>query len=156
MKKNIIANTFTPIYDELEDRLRVAVNYQDIQNRVDFMITRNFILNLIPSAEEFILKHYNAQPLTQDSLTISAESNSNENEALSRTDTVNLELYRTDEELLLEVNFSFDAATKQTLLTLSSKNVTAKIALDVLMLQKIIHVIKSAIPFIKWGISRHF
>lgn len=156
MKKNIIANTFTPVYDELEDRLRVAVNYQDIQNRVDFMITRNFILNLIPSAEEFILKHYNAQPLTQDSLTVSAESNSNENEALSKTDAVNLELYRRDDELLLEVNFSFDAATKQTLLTLSSKNVTAKIALDVLMLQKIIHVIKSAIPFIKWGISRHF
>lgn len=156
MKKNIIANTFTPVYDELEDRLRVAVNYQDIQNRVDFMITRNFILNLIPSAEEFILKHYNAQPLTQDNLTVSAESNSNENEALSKTDAVNLELYRRDDELLLEVNFSFDAATKQTLLTLSSKNVTAKIALDVLMLQKIIHVIKSAIPFIKWGISRHF
>lgn len=156
MKKNIIANTFTPVYDELEDRLRVAINYQDIQNRVDFMITRNFILNLIPSAEEFILKHYNAQPLTQDSLTVSAEANSSENEALSKTDSVNLELYRTDEELLLEVNFSFDTATKNTLLTFSSKNVTAKIALDVLMLQKIIHVIKSAIPFIKWGISRHF
>lgn len=156
MKKNIIANTFTPVYDELEDRLRVAINYQDIQNRVDFMITRNFILNLIPSAEEFILKHYNAQPLTQDSLTVSAEANSSENEALSKTDSVNLELYRTDEELLLEVNFSFDTATKNTLLTFSSKNVTAKIVLDVLMLQKIIHVIKSAIPFIKWGISRHF
>lgn len=155
MKKNIIANTFTPVYDELEDRLRVAVNYQDIQNRVDFMITRNFILNLIPSAEEFILKHYNVEPLSQDNLTVSADSN-NENEALSKTDAVNLELYRSDEELLLEVNFSFDATTKQTLLTLSSKNIIAKIALDVLMLQKIIHVIKSAIPFIKWGISRHF
>ncbi|DAB28454.1 MAG: hypothetical protein A2513_01795 [Sulfurimonas sp. RIFOXYD12_FULL_33_39] len=156
MKKNITANTFTPIYDELEDRLRVVVNYEDIGNRVDFMITRNFILNLIPSAEEFILNYYSKEPMIYDSITVNPESNANENKVFSKTDAVNLELFRTEEELLLEVNFSFDLATKYTLLTLSSKNVSAKISLDSFMLQKIIHVIKSAIPFMKWGISRHF
>lgn len=169
MKRNITAKTFTPLYDEVEDRLRVVINYEDMQNRVDFMITRNFILNLIPSAEEFVIKHYGAEPLSHDSIAIGSEKErsgdeslskstqeSADNEVLSKTDTVNLELLRTQEELLLEMNLSFDKDTKQTLLALSSKDTAAKITLDQMMLQKIIHVIKSAIPFMKWGISRHF
>lgn len=156
MKKSITAKTFTPLYDEVEDRLRVVVNYNDIVNRVDFMITRNFILNLIPSAEEFVLKHYDAEPPLPQSVTLSSETNVKEDEALLKTDAVNLELLRTEEELLLEVNFSFEITTKQTTLSLSSKNIIAKIVLDQSMLQKIIQVIKSAIPFMKWGISRHF
>ncbi|ABB44985.1 hypothetical protein Suden_1709 [Sulfurimonas denitrificans DSM 1251] len=156
MKKSITAKTFTPLYDEVEDRLRVVVNYNDISDRVDFMITRSFILNLIPSAEEFILKHYNAEPPLAQSISISSETDAKESESFSETDAINLELFRTEEELLLEVNFSFDKTTKQTVLSLSSKNVIAKIALDESTLQKIIYVIKSAIPFMKWGISRHF
>jgi len=156
MKKSITAKTFTPLYDEVEDRLRVVVNYNDIGNRVDFMITRSFILNLIPSAEEFVLKHYDAEPPLPQDVTLSSKTDAKEDEALLKTDAVNLELFRTEEELLLEVNFSFDINTKQTTLSLSSKNIIAKIVLDQLMLQKIIQVIKSAIPFMKWGISRHF
>jgi len=150
MKKNITAKTFTPIYDELEDRLRLVVNYQDIYNRVDFMITRNFILNLIPSAEEFMARHYGAvdfeiapQVETKDKIT-------------SKTDNVNLELLRTSEELLLEVNFSFDINSKQTTMTLSSGNMVASASLDSFMLSQIFQVIKSAIPYIRWGISHHF
>ena len=46
-KKTILANTFTPLYDELEDRIRIVVNYQDIQNRIDFVITRKNISHTI-------------------------------------------------------------------------------------------------------------
>lgn len=154
MKKNITANTFTPLYDELEDRIRVAINYQDIHNRVDFMITRNFILNLIPSAEEFMTSHYGVADFK---VAAQADINDNtQNKALSKTDNVNLDLLRTSEELLLEVNFSFDKDSKQTLLTLSSKNIVARASLDSFMLQQIFKVIKSAVPNIRWGISYHF
>ena len=54
--KVISAQTFTPVYDELEDRIRLSVNYQDVNNRIDFLITRNLIINLLPSIEEFIYK----------------------------------------------------------------------------------------------------
>ncbi len=150
MKKNITAKTFTPIYDSIEDRLRLVINYQDIQNRVDLMITRSFILDLIPSAEEFIAKYYgelNFEANTQ--LEIKERST-------SKTDNVNLELFRTSEELLLEVNFSYDPNSKHTVLTLSSKNIVAKTELESFMLQQIIQAIKSAIPYIKWGISHYF
>jgi hypothetical protein len=154
MKKNIIANTFTPLYDELEDRIRLVINYQDIHNRVDFMITRNFILNLSPAAEEFISKHYENATLAQDNITVNSQKDTNQ--SLSQTDNVNLELFRTDEVLLLEVNFAFDINTKQTVLTLSSKNISAKAILDAYTMSQTFKVIKSAIPNIKWGISHHF
>jgi len=150
MKKNITATTFTPIYDELEDRLRVVINYQDIQSRVDFMITRNFILNLIPSAEEFIAKYYGAVDFE-----ISSKIETKD-KFKSKTDSVNLELLRTNEELLTEVSFNYDVNSKKTVVTLTSNSIVAKADLDGFMLAQIFQVIKSAIPYIKWGISYHF
>ncbi|MFA6192467.1 MAG: hypothetical protein WC665_08955 [Sulfurimonas sp.] len=150
MKRNIIANTFTPSYDELEDRLRLVINYQDMQNRVDFMITRSFILNLIPTAEEFIERYYiNFEPQI-------IQQTQNKNEAISKTDNVNLELLRTREELLTEVSFYFDVNTKLTTVTFNSKNSVAQANIDALLLSQIFQIIKSAIPYIKWGISSHF
>lgn len=158
MKKNILAKTFTPLYDETEDRLRVVINYQDIHSRVDFMITRNFILNLIPTAEEFILKQYGDISSSPQLMVVpkKEEMQSNKNNTLSPTDHVNLELLRTSEELLTEVNFSFNLSTKQTIVTFNSKNIVSKSALDASSLVQIFQVIKSAIPYIKWGISRNF
>ena len=150
MKRNITAKTFTPIYDSIEDRLRLVINYQDIQNRVDLMITRSFILDLIPSAEEFIAKYYGELDVE-----VNTQSEIKER-STSKTDNVNLELLRTNEELLQEVNFSYDPNSKHTILTLSSKNIVAKTELDSFMLQQIIQVIKSSIPYIKWGISHYF
>ncbi|MFA5234823.1 MAG: hypothetical protein WC390_10520 [Sulfurimonas sp.] len=156
MKREITANTFTPLYDELEDRIRVAINYQDIHNRVDFMITRNFILNLIPTAEEFMTNHYGVVDFKIASQTQADINNNTQNKAVSKTDSVNLDLLRTSEELLLEVNFSFNKDSKQTLLTLSSKNIVARANLDSFMLQQIFKVIKAAVPNIRWGISHYF
>ncbi len=143
MKRIVTANTFTPTYDEVEDRLRLVINYQDMQNRIDLMITRNFVLKLIPTTEEFIGKFYE-------------DENLDKNESVSQTDSVNLELLRTDEELLLEVNFSFDSNTKQTLVTFNSKNIIVKASFDAGMMRQILSVIKSAIPYIKWGIAHNF
>ncbi|MCX6077342.1 MAG: hypothetical protein NTW78_10750 [Campylobacterales bacterium] len=150
MKRNIIANTFTPSYDELEDRLRLVINYQDMQNRVEFMITRSFVLNLIPTAEEFIERNYmHVEPQI-------IQQAENKNQAISKTDNVNLELLRTNEELLTEVTFSFDINTKLTIVTFNSKNSAAQANLDAVLLSQIFQIIKSSIPYIKWGISSHF
>ncbi|EQB34343.1 hypothetical protein M947_11275 [Sulfurimonas hongkongensis] len=169
MKREIVANTFTPTYDELEDRLRFVINYQDIQNRVDFMITRSFIINLISTAEEFIAKHYSTADFkktliqhnikkqeSQEKLEHTKSQQSQEDRVLLKTDSANLELLRTDEELLLEVKFFFDINSKHTTLTFNSKNITAKADLDGFMLMQVFQVMKSAIPFIKWGISYNF
>lgn len=151
MKRNITAQTFTPSYDTLEDRIRLSINYQDIGNRVDFMITRSFILNLLPTADEFMAEHLGVintpAPQTQTQT---------KDESLSQTDAVNLELLRTSDELLLEVHFSFKADTQKTLITFSSLNTAAQIDLDAFMFSQIFRVIKAAIPRIKWGIAHNF
>ena len=54
----ILAQTFTPVYDEIEDRIKLIVNYQDFHNRVELMITRKFTIQLVPMLEEFYEKHY--------------------------------------------------------------------------------------------------
>ena len=156
MKKTIIANTFTPIYDEVEDRLRLVINYQDIHNRADLMITRSFILNLIPAAEEFTAKYYVHEKSNDIIQSVNYSTPSEESNTLSKTDGVNLELLRTNEELLLEVNFSFDANTKQTLVIFNSKHIIAKASLDASLMEQTFNIIKSSIPYIKWGISHHF
>ncbi len=149
MKRNITAKTFTPSYDVLEDRIRLSINYQDISDRVDFMITRSFILDLLPTAEEFLAKYYGA-------ITTPTQQAQTNNDSFSQTDAVNLELLRTSDELLREVNFSFKADTKKTLITFNSQNTAAQIDLDAFMFSQIFGVIKAAIPNIKWGISHHF
>lgn len=158
-KKPIIAKTFTPKYDEQEDRLRVVVNYEDVYNRVDFMITRSFMLNLASTADEFILQHYALEQKTVNAaeLILNIDNTDNEEDkTMLKTDSINLELFRTDEELLIKVNFSYHKDSNKTAVTFFSKNVTAEILLDGKMLQQIFALIKSAIPYYKWGISHHF
>lgn len=155
MKNQIIANTFTPTYDEIEDRIRLSINYQDMQNRVDFMITRSFILNLLPVAEEFLLKHYGieASPYKKNNI---EEIKQTEQKTLSSTDMSNLELFKMQDELLREVNFSIDPKTKDITVKFSSNTTMAIASFDVNMFEKLFSVIKASIPFIKWGISPNF
>ena len=45
--------TFTCRYDALEDRLLLTLNYQSAYERVDFWITRRFLLKLVPVFFDF-------------------------------------------------------------------------------------------------------
>lgn len=152
--KKITAQTFTPIYDPVEDRLRLVVNYQDLEHRVDFMITRSFITNLIPSSEEFMETYYLSTD--ESKLLDNQKINIDDDEKLYKTNTTNLELYRTKEELLLEVNFSFHKDTQQTIITFNSKNISARAVLNHETMKQTVDVIKSAIPYIKWGFAPNF
>ncbi len=155
MKKEIQAQTFTPVYDEQEDRIRLAVNYQDINNRIDIMITRSFILNLSPTADEFLTKHYSSGSIeTTDEQNVDIEEK--KSQSVSATDNANFELYRTSEELLTEVNFLYDKNTNNTLLTFRTKNHVVTAMLDEISVHKTFEVIKSSIPYIKWGIGHNF
>jgi len=162
--KQIIAKTFTPTYDELEDRIRLTINYQDIANRVDFMITRSFVINLVPSIDDYIMKFYGDnlvdEMMTQVQTPQSPVNNQNTDRAkdtnLSKTDKGDLNFLRTSGELLIKIDLSFHPKTKQTTLLFSSKETQVKATLDANSFQQIIKIIKKSIPNFKWGISPHF
>lgn len=149
--KKITVNTFTPVYDPTEDRIRLALNYQDAYDRADLMITRSFILKLLGAMEEFMLKHYGsgAEPYEK-------QPPAQEQKGVSKTDGTNFELYKRDEELLLEVNFSYSPSTKDSTITFSSSGIQAAATLNEAMLKKFYEVLRGSIPFMSWGISPDF
>lgn len=159
MKKRISANTFTPLYDPLEDRIRFVINYNDYENRVDFMLTRRFILQLIPSIEEFIQKHYTDASKETTELTLNYDngtSKENNSTTTTQTDSVDLELYRRQEELLQEVNLSFNARTKQTTVIFQSKEFEVVAVFDVTLIRQVFSILKGAIPYVEWGVGYRF
>lgn len=149
MKKQIVGTTFTPMYNPIEDRICLVINYEDPYTRVDFMITRSFMLNLIPSAEEYFEQYY---PRENKMQITPVETPSFE----TPTDNVNLELLQSTQELLLEVNFSLDENRQNIVLRLSSQNTQAVATLPPLIFESLIKSLKRSIPSLEWGIGFDF
>ena len=160
--KQIIISTFSPTYDMNEDRIRISLNYKDLYNRIDMMLTRSFLLKVLPSIEEFIYKHYpeehieDTMPLEQNfqPAKFTKMQKQNKSSCLSPTNVDDLELYKGIEDLLWTLNLSFDANTKLTTLSLESKNKhKATLGCDIYTLKNILKSLKQAIPTHIWGIA---
>lgn len=149
MKKQIVGTTFTPLYNPVEDRICLVVNYEDPYTRADFMITRRFMLNLIPSAQEYLERHYPQETLLQ---TTQIDKPSYQ----KPTDNVNLELLQTTQELLLEINFTLDEHKKNIQLRLSSQKTQAIATLSPTIFESLISSLKKVIPSVEWGIGFNF
>ena len=153
--KSITALTFTPKYDALEDRVRVVINYDDTHNRVDFMMTRSFVLQLFPTLEEFMIQFYSGDVeipvITPEGMKEKVQTEATTN----MTDSTDLELLKTSNELLLEVSFGYVAATKLSIVKFKSANVEVVSQLDEHSIKQIFSMIKSVIPFFSWGISQN-
>lgn len=149
MKKEIVATTFTPLYNPIEDRVCLAINYEDPYTRVDFMITRSFMLNLIPSAQEYLERHFSPESETP-------QAQMQQPNYEKATDNVNLELFQNTQELLLEVNFSLDQTQTNIELRLSSQETQARAVVSPLLFETIIKSLKKVIPAVQWGIGFDF
>ena len=152
----ILVNTFTSIYDEIEDRIILVINYEEIHNRVDFMITRSFILKLLPTADEFLMQHYWGKEVQSDTINLSSPAIDDKKSTLQQTNNVNLELFSKEKELLQEVNFAYIEDKKLTTFSLSSTKTLAVASLEYIMLKQLFDTIKASIPNFAWGISVHF
>ena len=141
--KTVQAYTFTPLYDEVEDRVKLIVNYQDFENRVEFMITRRFMIKLIPTLEDFYTAQYGK---SQDNIII----DKNNNEFISKTKAEDISFYKKDELLLTEVNISLEKP--YTILQFKSSNITAVGGFDAISLDAFIKNLIKSIPKLEWGV----
>ena len=155
MKRQISGLSFTPKYDELEDRIRLSVNYDDYSNRVDLLITRSFILKLFPILDEYLIKYYKSD-LPEVELSINDRVTKDQEENISVSDGSSLELYKQEDELLLEINFSFIKENSNTLVQFVSKSSVTTAQLDEKSLKQVFSIIKTTVPFFSWGISQNF
>jgi len=148
--RQIKIKTITPRYDILEDRIRLSLNHNDIQNQIDFMLTRKFILNLLPSYEEYMLKVYNKEMQEK-------KYNNQKKQQGARLDNHNnLEPYQHNAELLLSIQFSFIPKDKLTILKFSTTHTEAIATLNLQDLINVFSLIKSTIPYFDWSVSPHF
>ena len=148
MRKTIMTRTFTPVYDAVEDRIRLAINYEDYDNRIDLMITRRFALQLIPTLEEY------SQIRTPASSYVH-ENDETKKEIVQQTDSTNLELLKAEAVLLEEVNIKKDKANN-TILTMQCKTATVVASLNTKIMQEFCKVLKASVPKVEWGIGYNF
>lgn len=140
----VTAYTFTTLYSELEDRLRLIINYADYINRIDFWITRAFLLKLAPSWEEYNYRYSKAQ------ITNSSESSES---TKTPTDESTLNVTYKEGELLEAVDMTYDSSTNMFEIRLRSQNTQAVALLNEEMMLLLIKTIFNAAPHVQWGVS---
>lgn len=141
--------TFTCRYDDVEDRIKLIINYEEYEKRVDFMITRSFIIKLLPSIEEFHYKHYN-EHIPQLS---KPQEKKTTNQIHTKTDNSTLELMKKEPVLLTKIDISYIQEHKSTLLVLTSNSGdAARAVLNKELLDGFLKTLNNAIPKSSWGI----
>ena len=142
-KKTLIeAKTFTSIYVEKEDRILLTINYQDVQNRVDFWITRAYLLKLLPHFFEFTL-------LKQEEKIIQPVSSTT-----NTTDNSTFLLTQQKPVLLESMDFTNMANSGMKLVFKNiEKQIYATSVLNQQSLNDLITLIVNTPPKYSWGIS---
>lgn len=138
------AHTFTTFYSEIEDRLRLVINYADYANRIDFWITRAFLLKLAPSWEEYTYLYGTAQAMS------SSEPDSSGN---TQTDISTLAVTEKKGVLLEAVDMTFDISTGTFEIRLRGHDTQATAFLNEEMMMSLIKTIFNAAPHLQWGVS---
>ncbi|WP_458699912.1 hypothetical protein ACKGJI_08775 [Sulfurospirillum sp. 1307] len=137
--KVITAKTFTCNYISKEDRLLLTINYEEIENRVDFWITRSFLLKLLPHFFDYVSEDY------------SNEKNDN----TKNTDNTTFNLTFKTPILLESVGFkNYDNAIEIVFKSLEH-NIFAKATLDKSIFQKVVKLLINSSPTYEWGIINY-
>jgi len=138
----IQANTFTPLYDEIEDRIRLIINYKDLNNRVDLMLTRAFIVRLIPHLEDYLVQNFDLYIDHQEEI---------ETNYITQTEQIHVDSV-VREELLKQVDLTLIKNTNNILIIFYTNNVEVKALLNKEMLKAFLDNLKKSIPKYNWGI----
>ena len=145
MKRKIIeAKTFTPLYDEMEDRIRLIVNYKDPYNRIDLMITRAFIIKMVPFLEDYLERNIDNFLLQNEKIEKELKY-----KIITQKDYLDLII---KEELLKEINLSLLKDKFIILSTFISENTEVKAYISANFLKELLISLKKVIPKYSWGI----
>ncbi len=141
----IKADTFTCSYSEQEDRLLLTINYQDITKRVDFWITRAFLIKLLPYFFEY--KGESSE------VRVSSDEDS-KNHNITPTDNSTFTLTSKEPMLLDSIDFRAVEGGMRVVFKNREKGVNVLGTFDKSLLTNVISLITNAVPSYGWGISQ--
>jgi len=135
----IKAETFTCHYIDKEDRLLLTINYQNIEKRIDFWITRAFLLKLLPHFFDYV--------------TAEKEEPTGNAGATNSTDSATFTLTQKKPILLESVDFE---PLKDKGMKIVLKNLEKKIycvaVLDNNLFKSFVELLTKTAPTFNWGI----
>ncbi len=153
LKTLVEAEKFTAWYDAVEDRLRLAVNIDTPDARVDFWITRRLFLSIISQLEDFadpksigVDKDDIYKRITKG---VPSPKENNNSDTISSKST----LKNTKVSLLRAMNISWNKKKGRVSLVLVSDDYEAESNLDTVSMTAFIKMLLIQAPTVEWGIS---
>ena len=132
--------TFTCRYDAKEDRLVLTLNYEDIQSRVDFWITRSFLLKLLPFFFDYTMT---TSPKVEDKILADVPQ---------ITDTPLYALTYKSPILLESIDFQKIEQNLKLVFKNIEKSIYYESVMDALMMEKFVKLVLSSVPKYDWGV----
>ena len=143
--EHFTAKTFTCRYDPKEDRLVLTLNYQSLEERIDFWITRSFLLKLLPIF--FDISTHAPTFSNQDILPLASSPSSE-----SATDTATYLLTKKNPLLLESVDFTRENNNTKITFKNLEKAIYYEALLDNTSLDSVVKLILNNVPKYEWGI----
>ena len=154
-------------YNQREDRIFFLLNHNDFHNRLDFIVTRKKMIELLNGFDEILINDcdngklfkqlYKIQePLVEEEIKTSNKKetiNKNKNQWEKSVSSNELEFTKNKQPLILD-GLSYSLNNNQmTFKLLSNKEFLAVSIMDKDMFQRTLSSMMRVIPFVSWGIS---
>jgi len=135
----IEAKTYTCHYIDKEDRLLLTINYQDIEKRIDFWITRAFLVKLLPYFFDYVM--------------VEKEETTNNAQSTKPTDNSTFALTQQKPILLESIDFeALDNNGMKIVLKNLEKNIYCVAVLDKNRFKSFVELLTKTAPTFDWGI----
>lgn len=155
-------------YNPREDRIFFLINHNDFKNRIDFIVTRKKLIELLNGFDEILINdcdggkvfkelYQTQEPLIKEPIntTKDEQPNKNKNKWEKSIDHKELNFTQNKKPIMLD-GISYSMKNNQlTFKYLSNKTFYAISIMDKEMFQRTLSSLMRVIPFVAWGISPH-
>lgn len=147
----IQAQKFTFQYDRAEDRLKMLINYDSVEARVDFFVTRAMLFKLIPAIEQLLIK---AQTQTPEA-NLHVNTKATRLATKQKTDTSTMQLLENQRIFLLEkVDFQYNTKNSSIAMMLYAKSEQQCVAqFTSENFSQVMNAMIGAVPHTSWGMA---
>jgi len=155
-------------YNQREDRILFIINHSNIEQRIDFFVTRRMFMKLLNAFDDILINHcdnakefknlYNNQEELVVSKVLSKDEKSDKKDIHweKSVNTKDLNFTKTKEPILLDsLSYNVSSTNNITFKFISGKKIHAISTMDTTMFQRTLSSMMRVVPFVAWGISPH-